>query len=62
MNAQETYLHWLASPALSEEERAELRAIEGDANEILSRFGSYLSFGTAGLRGTMKTGTKDLPI
>ena len=26
MNAHETYLHWLSSPAISEEERAELEA------------------------------------
>ena len=62
MNAKETYLHWLSSPAISEEERAELRAIEGDENEILSRFGSYLSFGTAGLRGTMKAGTNAMNV
>ena len=62
MNAYETYLHWLSSPAISEEERAELRAIEGDENEILSRFASYLSFGTAGLRGTMKAGTNAMNV
>ncbi len=62
MNANETYLHWLNSPALSEEERAELRAIEGNTDEILSRFASYLSFGTAGLRGTMKVGTNAMNV
>ena len=62
MNAYETYLHWLSSPAISEEERAQLRAIEGDENEILSRFASYLSFGTAGLRGTMKAGTNAMNV
>ena len=62
MNAYETYLHWLGSPAISEEERAELRAIEGNKDEILSRFASYLSFGTAGLRGTMKAGTNAMNV
>ena len=62
MNAYETYLHWLNSPAISEEERAELRAIEGNEDEILSRFASYLSFGTAGLRGTMKAGTNAMNV
>ena len=62
MNANETYLHWLASPAIMEEERAELRAIEGNEDEILSRFASYLSFGTAGLRGTMKAGTNAMNV
>ena len=62
MNANETYLHWLASPAITEEERAELRAIEGNEDEILSRFASYLSFGTADLRGTMKAGTNAMNV
>ena len=62
MNAHETYLHWLNAPALTEAERAELRAIEGDEDEILSRFSSYLSFGTAGLRGTMKVGTNAMNV
>ena len=62
MNANEIYLHWLASPAISEEERAELKAIEGNEDEILSRFASYLSFGTAGLRGTMKAGTNAMNV
>ena len=52
----ENYQKWLNSPALSDEERAELAALEGNAEEIELRFSSYLSFGTAGLRGTMKTG------
>ena len=50
------YNHWLASDALSEEEKAELRAIANDQKEIELRFTSGLSFGTAGLRGVMKTG------
>ena len=52
----ENYQKWLNSPSLSEDERAELRAIEADENEIALRFSAPLSFGTAGLRGTMKTG------
>lgn len=62
MNANETYLQWLASPALTDAERAELKAIEGNADEIRTRFSSYLSFGTAGLRGTMKTGTNAMNV
>jgi len=52
----ENYEKWLRSDALSGEERAELEAIRNDQNEIALRFGTGLSFGTAGLRGTMKTG------
>lgn len=52
----ENYQKWLNSPSLSEDERAELRAIEANENEIALRFSAPLSFGTAGLRGTMKTG------
>ena len=52
----EEYLHWLDSPALSEEEWAELDAIRDDEDEIKNRFFAALEFGTAGLRGTMKTG------
>ena len=52
----ENYRKWLASDALSECEKQELRAIETDEGEIELRFSSSLSFGTAGLRGTMKTG------
>ena len=56
MSYRDTYEKWLASPALSPEEKAELEAIRGDDKEIESRFFSQLSFGTAGLRGTMGVG------
>ena len=52
----ENYQKWLAADALSESEKAELRAIASDETEIELRFSASLSFGTAGLRGTMKTG------
>ena len=52
----DNYKKWLASDALSDEEKAELRAIEDDLTEVELRFTAGLSFGTAGLRGTMKTG------
>ena len=56
MSYKDTYEAWLASPALSAEEKAELEAIKGDEKEIESRFFDQLSFGTAGLRGTMGVG------
>jgi len=56
MSYLDTYKAWLASPALSAEEKAELEAIKNDEKEIESRFFDQLSFGTAGLRGTMGVG------
>ncbi len=56
MTYLENYEKWLAADALSDEERAELLAIKNDDDEIKLRFSCGLSFGTAGLRGTMKTG------
>ena len=52
----ENYHKWLASDALSEDEKQELIAIADNAEEIELRFTAGLSFGTAGLRGTMKVG------
>ena len=56
MSYRDTYTAWLQSPALSEEEKAELRSIRDDDKEIESRFYDQLAFGTAGLRGIMGTG------
>ncbi len=56
MNYMAEYEHWLASSALTEEERAELEAIRGDEDAIKDRFFAPLSFGTAGLRGILGTG------
>ena len=50
MSCRDTYEAWLASPALTAEEKAELEAIKNDEKEIESRFFSQLEFGTAGLR------------
>ena len=62
MNYRDVYEAWLASPALSEAERAELEAIQGDEKEIEGRFFAPLEFGTAGLRGTMCTGRHNMNI
>ena len=56
MNYIAQYNAWLSSPALTEYEKDELRAIAADDKEIESRFFSRLEFGTAGLRGTMAVG------
>ena len=61
-NFKEEYQRWLDSPALSEAEWQELKAIENDEKEIESRFFEPLSFGTAGLRGTLATGLRNMNI
>ena len=62
MSWRETYEEWLNSPALSEEEWKELDSIRGNDKEIEDRFYAPLSFGTAGLRGTMGLGTNRMNI
>ena len=59
---KDEYMHWLNSPALSEEEWEELDSIKDDEKEIESRFFAPLEFGTAGLRGTMKLGLHHMNI
>lgn len=58
---QENYQHWLHHPNLDEESRQELLSIR-DQNEIDERFSQSLSFGTAGIRGIMGTGTNRMNI
>ena len=60
MEYRKEYEKWLASPALSAEERSELAALEGNEQEIKARFYGPLEFGTAGLRGTMFTGLHNM--
>ena len=62
MNYLEEYRKWCSSPSLSEAERRELMAIQADEAEIKERFYAPLEFGTAGLRGTMKTGLHQMNV
>jgi phosphoglucomutase len=62
MDFMKEYEKWLSSPALSDQEKAELEAIRGDEKEIESRFYDQLAFGTAGLRGTMGVGLNRMNI
>ena len=50
LDYKKEYERWLASDALSADEKAELKSIAGDEIEIESRFYGPLEFGTAGLR------------
>ena len=62
MNYRQDSEKWVSSPAITDEERAELRAIADDDKEIESRFYGPLEFGTAGLRGTMKMGLHQMNV
>lgn len=62
MDYMQEYEKWLASPALTPEEHAELENIRGDEKEIRERFYGPLEFGTAGLRGTMKVGLHQMNV
>ena len=61
-NYMAEYQKWLDSGVLTEEEQAELLAIKDDPKEIESRFYGPLEFGTAGLRGTLATGLRNMNI
>ena len=61
-NYLDNYNRWLNSDKLSELEKAELLSIKDDDAEIQLRFTDYLSFGTAGLRGTMKVGMNAMNV
>ena len=56
MDYKEIFKEWLESDTFDEETKAELKAIEGDENEIKERFYADLEFGTAGLRGVIGAG------
>ncbi len=56
MDYRELYQSWLNDPRLAEEDRAELRSIEGDEKQQEYRFGGELEFGTAGMRGIIGIG------
>lgn len=62
MDYRKEYEKWLFAECLSEEERAELRAIKDDEKEIEDRFFSPLKFGTAGLRGVLGMGINRMNI
>ena len=61
-NYLDNYNRWLNSDKLTEAEKTELLSIKDDDAEIQLRFTNYLSFGTAGLRGTMKVGMNAMNV
>ncbi len=58
MEFKKIYDEWAASPALTDEEKAELAAMSED--DIYESFYKYAEFGTAGMRGIMGLGTNRL--
>ncbi len=53
---------WLMSDKVSPEMKAELLSVKDNEEELKLRFSSPLSFGTAGLRGTMAAGIANMNI
>lgn len=58
----ETYRDWCENTYFDEATRQELRAIEGQNEEIIDRFYQRLAFGTGGLRGVIGAGTNRMNI
>ncbi len=56
------FQRWLSSSVVDAETKAELTAVAENEKEIISRFGSKLTFGTAGLRGVLGAGTNRMNI
>ena len=59
MNYLDRYQFWLDA-GLPENIQQELKQIANDEDELKSRFGSDLQFGTAGMRGIMGAGSNRL--
>ena len=57
MDAQKTYKTWLSKIPENDPMYLELKAIEGNPEEINDRFYQDIAFGTAGLRGICGAGT-----
>ncbi len=62
MTEQEKYNYWLSQKDLDKEVLSQLKAIEGNENEIFESFYKDLEFGTAGLRGILGAGTNRMNI
>jgi len=59
---QDEYKRWLEADLIDCDLHTELQSIEGDDDAIKERFAIALSFGTAGLRGTLGAGTNRMNI
>ncbi|MBA7497368.1 Phosphoglucomutase [subsurface metagenome] len=62
MNYLEKYNFWLENEYFDQQAKKELRALEGNEEEIKDRFYKDLQFGTGGLRGKIAMGTNRMNI
>lgn len=62
MNYLEKYHFWLENEYFDEQAKEELRALDGNEEEIKDRFYKNLQFGTGGLRGKIAMGTNRMNI
>ncbi|MBA7512461.1 Phosphoglucomutase [subsurface metagenome] len=62
MKYLEKYNFWLEDEHFSDEAKEELRALDGNKEEIKDRFYKDLEFGTGGLRGKIGMGTNRMNI
>ena len=60
MDYMERYAFWKNAPGMPKDVMDELDAVANDPEELKSRFGSDLQFGTAGMRGIMGAGSNRL--
>lgn len=62
MSYMDTYTKWCTDSYFDEDTRKELKALEGNDEEIKDRFYRQLEFGTGGLRGIIGAGTNRMNI
>ncbi len=62
MTELEKYNYWLKQEKLDDEVLSQLKAMDGNENEIFESFYKDLEFGTAGLRGILGAGTNRMNI
>lgn len=62
MDYKKVYETWCTDTYFDEQTRAELKALEGNEEEIQDRFYRQLEFGTGGLRGVIGAGTNRMNI
>lgn len=62
MDYMDTYRHWLSSDYFDEGTKEELRAIQGQDDEIKERFYQNMEFGTGGMRGVIAAGTNRMNV
>jgi phosphoglucomutase len=62
LNYLEKYNFWLENEYFNQQAKEELRALDGNEDEIKDRFYKDLEFGTGGLRGKIAMGTNRMNI